>query len=46
MGDDDCYIYLLGKVDAFTSYEYAQTDVYAYPELKLTSSEKVNSEPR
>ena len=38
MGDDDCYIYLLGKVDAFTSYEYApETDVYAYPELKLTS---------
>ena len=24
MGDDDCYIYLLGKVDAFTSYEYAR----------------------
>lgn len=38
MGDDDCYIYLLGKVDAFTSYEIApEADVFANPGLKLTA---------
>lgn len=36
MGDDECYIYLLGKVDAFTSYEFApEANVFSYPELKL-----------
>jgi hypothetical protein len=36
MGDDECYIYLLGKVDAFTSFEYAPLDqVTSTPELKL-----------
>ena len=38
MGEDECYIYVLGKVDAFTSYELAaEADVFSYPELKLTS---------
>lgn len=38
MGDDDCYLYLLGKVDAFTSYEYAPaSDVFQFPELKMES---------
>ncbi|MDA0912854.1 MAG: hypothetical protein O2818_03255 [Bacteroidetes bacterium] len=38
MGDDDCYLYLLGKVDAFTSYEYAPaSEVFQFPELKMES---------
>lgn len=38
MGEDDCYIYLLGKVDLFTDYEYVPFEaVTSTPELKLTS---------
>ena len=37
MGDDECYIYLLGKVDAFTSFPYVPLEeVTNTPELKLT----------
>ena len=36
MGDDECYIYLLGKVDAFTSFPYVPLEqVTSTPELKL-----------
>ena len=36
MGTDECFIYLLGKVDAFTSYELvAETEVFNHPELQL-----------
>ena len=38
MGEDDCYLYLLAKVDDFTSYEFApKSEVLQNPELKLTS---------
>lgn len=38
MGEDDCYIYLLGKVDAFTSYELTpENEVVLNPVLKLVS---------
>ena len=38
MGEDDCYIYLLGKVDAFTSYELTpENEVVLNPALKLVS---------
>jgi len=38
MGDDDCYIYLLGKVDAFTSVELSiESEVTQNPDLKLQS---------
>lgn len=38
MGPDDCYIYLLGKVDLFTSYEFCpEADVFNNPELKLAA---------
>lgn len=37
MGSDECYLYLLGKVDLFTSYEYAAlVDVTSHPELQMT----------
>lgn len=37
MGSDECYLYLLGKVDLFTSYEYAViADVTSHPELQMT----------
>ena len=37
MGSDECYLYLLGKVDLFTSYEYiAFADVTNTPELQMT----------
>ncbi len=36
MGSDECYLYMLGKVDLFTSYEYvAVADVLATPELQM-----------
>ena len=38
MGEDDCYIYLLGKVDAFTSVELSiESEVTQNPDLKLQS---------
>jgi hypothetical protein len=38
MGEDDCYIYVLGKVDAFTSFEYVdESQVTQTPQLKLSS---------
>ncbi len=38
MADDDCYIYLLGKVDAFTSVELSiESEVTQNPDLKLQS---------
>jgi hypothetical protein len=38
MGEDECYLYLLGKVDLFTDYEYVPLElVTSTPELKLTS---------
>lgn len=38
MGEDDCYIYLLGKVDAFTSVELSiENEVTQNPDLKLQS---------
>jgi hypothetical protein len=38
MNANECFIYLLGKVDAFTSYEYVMEDeVTQTPELQLTS---------
>lgn len=37
MGSDECYLYLLGKVDLFTSYEYAAfANVTSTPELQMT----------
>lgn len=37
MGSEECYLYLLGKVDLFTSYEYvALADVTSHPELQMT----------
>ena len=36
MGSDECYLYVLGKVDLFTSYEYvALADVTNTPELQM-----------
>ena len=38
MGEDDCYIYLLGKVDAFTSVELSiESEVTQNPDLRLQS---------
>jgi hypothetical protein len=38
MGEDDCYIYLLGKVDAFTSVELSiESEATQNPDLKLQS---------
>ena len=38
MEEDDCYIYLLGKVDAFTSVELSiESEVTQNPDLKLQS---------
>jgi len=37
MGENECYIYLLGKVDLFTDYEYVPlSEVTSTPELKLS----------
>jgi hypothetical protein len=36
MGPDECYFYIIGKVDAFTSYEIAAVaDVLSHPELQV-----------
>jgi hypothetical protein len=38
MGEDDCYIYLLGKVDSFTSVELSiESEATQNPDLKLQS---------
>lgn len=36
MGSDECYLYVLGKADVFTSYEYVPLDqVTSTPELRM-----------
>jgi hypothetical protein len=36
MGPDECYFYIIGKVDMFTSYEIAAVaDVLSHPELQV-----------
>jgi hypothetical protein len=38
MGADECFFYMIGKVDAFTSYEIAAVaDVPSHPELQVTA---------
>lgn len=38
MGEEDCFVYFLGKVDDFTSYEYVPMEmVTSSPELQLKS---------
>lgn len=38
MGEEDCYMYILGKIDPFTDYEYVPLEsVTSTPELQLKS---------